>query len=265
MSKERGFNLAWLSSFLMMRYVSLQRSSFCQTAFTLIELLVVITIVAILAGILLPTFGLIQKRGYETKTLSNMRQMGIAFLAYSGDNNYQLPSRANAAADGTTPDKWPRTLRPYLQDLRVYGSPIADVGGKTYKVTDPQFYLNNGTNYTSYIYNGGNDVVTFGTNGNFPRLNGITELNATILLGIPLPQANNFYMDFAEQNNSQILNKKAFDDGTPYMFCDGSVRVLTAAVKVGNVPVNNKQRPPDSGTYTDWLWLFNKSHSDTIQ
>ena len=249
----------------MMRPMALQRSSFYRTAFTLIELLVVITVVAILAGILLPTFGLIQKKGYETKTLSNMRQMGVAFLAYSGENNYLLPSRANANPDGTVPDKWPRTLRPYLQDLRVYGSPIADVGGKTYKVTDPQLYLNNSTNYTSYIYNGGNDVVPMGTNGGFPRLNGIAELTQTILLGIPLPQANNFYMDFAEQNNSQILNKQAFDNGTPYMFCDGSVRVLTAATKAGNVPVDNKKRPPDSATYTDWLWLFNKSHSDTIQ
>ena len=249
----------------MMRLVFLPTTVPRRAAFTLIELLVVIVIIGILAAMIFPALGLIQRRGYETKTVSNMRQMGLALITYSGDNNYQLPSRVNASPDGTLPDKWPRVLHPYIQDLNIYGAPLADVGGKSYKVTNPQLYLDNNTNYTSYIYNGGNDVQDFGASGSFPRLNSITELNATILLGIPLPQANNFYMDFAEQNNSQILNKTAFADGTPYVFCDGSVRTLVAATRVGNTPVNNSARPPNSGTYTDWLWLFNKSRSDLIK
>ena len=249
----------------MMRYVAPQKTVFHRTAFTLIELLVVIVIIGILAGIILPTFGLIQRRGYETKTLSNERQMGLALLAYSGDNNYQLPNRVNAAPDGSVADKWPRVLQPYVQDLNLYGCPLLDVGGKTYKVTNLQLYLDNTTNYTSYIYNGGNDVQQFGASGNFPRLNSIGELNETILLGIPLPQANNFYMDFTEQNNSKILNKTAFVDGTPYVFCDGSARVLQAATKIGNTTVNNAAEPPNSAIYTDWLWLFNKTRTDLIQ
>ena len=232
-----------------------------RAAFTLIELLVVIGIVGILAALLLPMYGTIQRRGSETKTLSNMRQLGMALLSYSGDNSYLLPNRVQPSSDGTaSSDKWPRVLQPYLQDLRVYGCPLADVGGKSYAVSDPQLYLDNNTNYTSYIYNGGNDAQPYGASGSFPRLNGISELTATILLGIPLPRANNFYMDFAEQNNSQILNKAAFADGTPYVFCDGSVRDLQVVAKV-----DNTQRPPDSGTYTDWLWLFNKDRGDLIK
>ena len=249
----------------MIRPVFLPTTIARRAAFTLIELLVVIVIIGILAAIILPTFGLMQRRGYETKTVSNMRQMGLALLTYSGEHDYQLPSRVNAAPNGTQADKWPRVLRPYIQDLNLYGAPLADIGGKTYKVTDLQLYLDNNTNYTSYIYNGGNDVQDFGASGNFPRLNSLTELNNTILLGIPLPRANNFYMDFAEQNNSQILNKTAFADGSPYVLCDGSVRTMVARSRSGNTPINNSARPPDSGTYTDWLWLFNKSRSELIK
>ena len=225
----------------------------------MIELLVVIGIVGILAAVVLPTYGVVQRRANETKTLSNMRQMGTALLSYSGDNNYLLPNRVQPVDGAAAADKWPRVLQPYLQDLRVYGCPLADVGGKSYAVTNPQLYLDNGTNYTSYIYNGGNDTQPYGASGAFPRLNGISELNSTILLGIPLPRANNFYMDFAEQNNSKILNKTAFPDGTSYVFCDGSVRDLQVVANV-----DNTKRPPDSGTYTDWLWLFNKERSDII-
>lgn len=230
-------------------------------AFTLIELLVVIVVIAVLAGIALPVFNRIQAKGAETKTFSNMRQMGVALLAYSGDNSYMLPNRVQPAAPGTAvADKWPRVLQPYVQDLRLYGCPLADVGGKTYKVTDQNLYLSNATNYTSYIYNGGNDVQEAGTDQSFPRLNSLAEANDVILLGIPLPQANNFYMDFSEQNNSQVLNKTAFADGSPYVFCDGSTRILKVVANV-----DNTKRPPDSGTYTDWLWLFNKSRIEIIQ
>lgn len=231
-------------------------------AFTLMELMVVVVILAVLAGLIMPVYNSIQSRGYETKTLSNLRQMGIALLAYAGDNSYQLPNRVQpAAAGGQVPDKWPRIMQPYVQDLRIYGAPIPDVGGKTYKVTDLQKYLNNDVNNTCYIYNGGNDVQTYGTGTQpFPRLNNLTEGSQVILLGIPLPQANNFYMDFAEKNNDKILNKSAFGDGTPYMFCDGSTRTLRVSKDA-----DNSTRPPDSGTYTDWLWLFNKDRADMIQ
>ena len=223
--------------------------------------MVVIAIVGVLAALLLPMFGTIQLKGNETKTLSNMRQMGIAVLSYANDNSYQLPNRVTPpAGGGASPDKWPRVLYPYVQNLQVYGCPLADIGKKSYRVSNPQLYLDNSTNNTSYIYNGGNDVQAYGQSGSFPRLNSLSLPSEVILLGIPLPQANNFYMDFAEKNNDDVLNKAAFADGTPYMFCDGSLRTLKV---VANVP--DTAAPPDSGTYTDWLWLFNKDRAGMIQ
>jgi prepilin-type processing-associated H-X9-DG protein len=51
----------------------------------LIELLVVIAIIAILAAILFPIFGRARENARRTTCLSNLRQLGLATLQYTGD------------------------------------------------------------------------------------------------------------------------------------------------------------------------------------
>lgn len=83
-------------------------------AFTLIELLVVIAIIAILAGIALPVFTGVMERGRATSEASNLRQLGIAVISYSGDNGDAYPTAA-----------WPTDLNPkYLQSWKVFQSPF---------------------------------------------------------------------------------------------------------------------------------------------
>ncbi len=72
-----------------------------ESAFTLIELLVVISIIAVLASIALPAFVSVQERGFQTKDLSNAKQIGLACKLYAGDNDGLFPA-VNGQVDPAT-------------------------------------------------------------------------------------------------------------------------------------------------------------------
>src|SRR5262249_34927424 len=65
-----------------------------RSAFTLIELLVVIAVIAILAAILFPVFAQVRENARSAGCLSNLKQIGSAWMMYAQDYDEQFPNSA---------------------------------------------------------------------------------------------------------------------------------------------------------------------------
>lgn len=73
----------------------------CRRAFTLIELVVVIAIIAILAGILLPTLAKANSRGQRIACISNLKQLALGFRMWADDHSGLYPWQVSTDDGGT--------------------------------------------------------------------------------------------------------------------------------------------------------------------
>jgi prepilin-type N-terminal cleavage/methylation domain-containing protein len=72
---------------------SMRKFTHSRSAFTLIELLVVIAIIAILAAILFPVFARARESARRSGCISNVNQLGKAWMMYVQDWDEQFPPR----------------------------------------------------------------------------------------------------------------------------------------------------------------------------
>lgn len=115
--------------------------------FTLIELLVVIAIIAILAAILFPVFSQAKQAAKATANLSNLKQIGLAVLQYSMDNDDAFPLAvrqesvagqtaaftssgvSNLVANPAGMIPWQEAIYPYVRTRDIYTSPLESSPG----------------------------------------------------------------------------------------------------------------------------------------
>jgi prepilin-type N-terminal cleavage/methylation domain-containing protein len=169
-----------------------------QTAFTLIELLVVIAIIAILAALLLPAISAAKNRAQRTTCLNNLRQINLGTRMYSDDSRDATPSPGSAVAATNAMllyTGYKDLMKNYVglkgasssQD-KLFACPADTFFPNFFSTNDqpPYYYVPLSfhdqpfSDYSSYVFNGGNNVSQ--TNKNTivisrPGLTGV-KLNA---------------------------------------------------------------------------------------
>jgi prepilin-type N-terminal cleavage/methylation domain-containing protein len=97
-------------------------------AFTLIELLVVITIIAILAGLAVPTYTYVQMLANQARGVNNAKQLIIAMKLFSKDHSSQYPDSVSNPLTGSLAQNANDAFRLMIQekivtDERIFGCP----------------------------------------------------------------------------------------------------------------------------------------------
>lgn len=110
-----------------------------EEGFTLIELLVVIAIIAILAAILFPVFASSQAKARSTACLSNIKEIGLGVMMYTGDYDETFPLRQYYCSASTQPGLgylsgrfgWYNILYPYVKNAEIFTCPDGIQGYKS--------------------------------------------------------------------------------------------------------------------------------------
>ncbi len=129
------------------------------SGFTIVEILVVIGIMAVLAVLLMAISSSMIRRANMTKSSGNLRQIGVAMMAYAGEHNGYHPPPLGQLSDGSSFNPhgwwWAVHLLPFTgRDVKIFDRP-----GMTKTWSDPASLdpVTRKPFRIGYWINGGND------------------------------------------------------------------------------------------------------------
>ena len=197
----------------------------------------VFTVMTVLVAIAIPATTHVSQYSVRMRSISNMRQIGVAAQLYANDHNQQLPGHPPDAG-GT----WPQLFCQYLSptDPRVF----LDPGDKQTAQLLPSLVLSPEVNNTGYIYNGFDDLGIDGQPPSAVLLSRVQNPAEVILLAPKTQGVAGFYVDLLLPSLGDLLtelNPAVYDGGASYLFADGSVRFL------------------EQSDYSNSFWLADKS------
>ena len=225
--------------------------SLVKAAFTLLEVLVVFAVLAVLVAIAVPATSRMSAYSARMKSISNLRQIGVASRLYANDHEQQLPGQPASLlglpgipAPQSSADEWPALFCTYLSpsDPRVFLDPSDPVTAKLPLAA----VLSNTVNNTGYVYNGFDDLGVDSQPVPAVALTRLETPSDVVLLSQKTQGATAFFVNLLFDplgDLFSLLNPQAYDGGSHYLFVDGSVRFI-------------KQTD-----YSNNLWLVNKTLS----
>ena len=205
-------------------------------------------VVALLAAIAIPASSRISEYTLRTKSISNLRQIGVAARLYASEHNQQLPGQASSDGSlqiGGTQDQWPTLFCAYLtpSDPTVFLDPSDPITSKLPLAA----ILSNTANNTAYVYNGFDELAVNNQPPNVVPLTALAAPSEIVLLAQKTRGATAFFVSPIFQPIASLfslLNPAAYDGGSHYLFVDGSVRFISES------------------DYSNAFWLVDKS--DTL-
>ena len=200
---------------------------------------------ALLAAIVIPVSSRISEYTLRTKSISNLRQIGVAARLYASDHNQQLPGQPTSGVPllaGSIPDQWPALFCAYLtpSDPTVF----LDPGDPTTSRLPLSAILSNTANNTAFVYNGFDQLAVDNQPPNVIPLTTLATPAEIVLLGQKTRGATAFFVSPIFDPISSLfslLDPAAYDGGSHYLFVDGSVRLISQS------------------DYSNTFWLVDKS------
>ena len=214
--------------------------------FTLIEILVVIAILAVLAAILFPVFSRARENARRSSCQSNLKQIGLGLLQYSGDYDDKLVrawygsghGKFGAGSDATDRYKWMDAAFPYIKSEQVFDCPTQSrsIWANPYKYRDG---LKFGSYFINSSYYGDTDAEQSPAGEANTSLAAIGDAAGCVWVGDGQSEGySDFEFGWEDKNDQPVIDVNSANfrvletlverhlNTTVVLFCDGHVKSM---------------------------------------